>query len=456
MQSISRRHVLRGIGGAAIPLPFLDAMTHVRSVRADTPLSRVGRNGRPKRFVILFTGSGQGPDWFNNSVGPDGNLVLSDCMSPLERHKNDLILIDGLNMRTAMADKSSVDAGHAKPSMHMLTCMPVTPNQRTGGISIDQEIAKKIGVETKFPSLQLGVQGGGFSNASAEISLPNINDPENVFRKLFADFKTDPGVFQRARAKRKSILDGVRQDLEDFVPKVGADDRRKIQAHLDGVREVEKLVGEVASVVTSDACSAPVAPAGKPGNTNAEYVSVGNVQMELLAMALACDLTRVVTLTFRGPANGVGFPSIGITNLHDTSHTDKPGRNRASKWHAEYFADFFDRLKKIKDGPGSLFDNTLIYWCSEHGAGGHNYDRMTNLVVGSAGGYFKTGQRLVLPDQLIANNESRAQPSGVGHGNLFVSFLNAMGVPATTFGQPEHCTGPLVHRTGNPVKHSAV
>jgi hypothetical protein len=55
---------------------------------------------------------------------------------------------------------------------------------------------------------------------------------------------------------------------------------------------------------------------------------------------------------------------------------------------------------------------------------------MPFLLAGRAGGKLRTGRFLRFA-------------STVPHNNLLVSIMNAMDVPATTFGNPAYCTGPL-------------
>lgn len=457
MKTLNRRVVLRGMGGAALALPFLDIMMPARPARAQggaAGITKLGKNGRPKKFLMVYTPSGQGYGWWDNKTAADGSLTtLGDVMSPMERHKKDIIILSGIGMLTAEKDPGAGDPGHEIPAMHATTAAFMVGGLG-GGISIDQEIAKNIAGDTRFPSLQLGVHANNgkaqtpFSLSGPRKNLPAENDPQKVFKNLFTDFQTDPAVFARMNAQRKSILDRVGASYGKFIKRLGADDAYRVQSHLDGIRELEKRLMNMPTV-SADVCSKPAMPvsSGAGRNTDA-YITVGQMQADLVAMAFACDLTRVASIAWRMGDGGVVLPGAWPGDLHDNiSHGPTPGRNIASKWHLGYFAGILDKFKAAKDGAGgSVFDNMLFYYTSEHGAGNHSFYPSPTLVAGSAGGYFKTGQQRHCggdPRRDCGKGCSVGGTPGLGHGDLFVSFLNAMGVPATTFGHPEFCKGPV-------------
>lgn len=93
-----------------------------------------------------------------------------------------------------------------------------------------------------------------------------------------------------------------------------------------------------------------------------------------------------------------------------------------------------------------MLDNSIIYWCSDHGCGNHNYDMMPIVVAGSGGGYLKTGRHIGFPngtDGLGFVQVGNTQATGPSQSELYVSFLNAMGIEANSFGKADLCRGPL-------------
>ena len=126
-----------------------------------------------------------------------------------------------------------------------------------------------------------------------------------------------------------------------------------------------------------------------------------------------------------GPLLGAEFLAATGGDMDAVAQLTERGR-----WHAGLIARLCDRLAMTPEGDGTALDNTLIVWCSEVSLGNsHSHTDMPFLVLGG-GWHFRTGRYLQLTQ--------------ASHSNLLVSLLNAMGLPAQTFGLPEHCTGPLV------------
>jgi hypothetical protein len=160
---------------------------------------------------------------------------------------------------------------------------------------------------------------------------------------------------------------------------------------------------------------------------------------DLLVSSLTCDLTRVGTLMLAPSRSDIFMNWLGITSSHhDLSHD--PDTNTASaaklvqinQWYATQVAALITALKAVKEGSGTLFDNTVILWCNELGVGNnHSHQQLPMLLAGSAGGYLKTGQAVNMP-------------AGTPHNRLLLTLCNAMGVTATSFGNPKFCTdGPI-------------
>ena len=131
--------------------------------------------------------------------------------------------------------------------------------------------------------------------------------------------------------------------------------------------------------------------------------------------------------------NWIGIPD----SHHDLSHqgddnTDAQNKLvKSNQWYAGQVAELITALKAVPEGSGTLFDNTVILWCNELGIGNaHSHTKIPFMLAGSAGGYFKTGQALSLPN-------------GTPHNGLFISLCQAMGLPDMTFDNPAYCNGPL-------------
>jgi hypothetical protein len=439
---LSRRTILRGAGGAAIALPWLEAMALRPARAANGPMPT-------KRFIVMFSANGTIPSAWTPTAGTsETDFTLSPILAPLQAHQADLVVIGGLNQQGGGGD------GHQTGMGGMLTGQPLNAGPFAGvgappagwpmGASVDQRIAEGLAVPTKLRSLELGVQVGAADNwgrmiyRAANQPLPPDDDPASVYARVFSDLHTDPAVLARLRQRRKSILDGVGTQFTRLSGRVGAADRQRLDAHLTAVREIEtRLTTDL--VVNNAACHDPtVLPVSATAND--AFPMAGALQMDLLAMALACDITRVASLQWSRSVSQTRFSWLNITSgHHDLSHrpdTEPDAVSNLTKinnWYAQQFAGLIGRLKATSDGAGgTLFDNTLLLWCNELAKGNtHSRVGAPYVLAGSGGGALRTGRYLSYDGQNLP------------HNNLLLSIVNAMGVPDTTFGKPDWCSGPL-------------
>jgi hypothetical protein len=441
---LSRRAMLRGAGGVAVALPMLEIMTPMKRALAQT--------APPKRFIVWFTPNGTiKPAWTPTGT-PGTNFTLSRILAPLETNKAHITVLDGID--NVVATKGLGD-DHMKGMGAMLTGIELLPGTTqggccepaglAGGISVDQEIANNIGTTTKFKSLELGVQTGGGGNVWAYTSysaanqpLPPDQNPANVFNRVFSSIGTNTAELQRIAAERRSVLDAVKRGYSSLNPKLGSFDRQKLDEHFTHIRDMETRI--TANPTAGMACVKPAAPT-IDYRANANFPMVGKLQMDMMVMAMACDLTRVGTIQWERSVGDVRFTWVdpAITRgHHDFSH-DGDGTvdtvemlTKINVWFTEQFNYLINSLKAVPDPMGgTLLDNTLILWVNELSRGNaHSHPDMPFLLAGHAGGGLPGGQFLKFS-------------GSVSHNNLLVSCLNLMGVNATTFGNPAYCTGRL-------------
>jgi hypothetical protein len=166
--------------------------------------------------------------------------------------------------------------------------------------------------------------------------------------------------------------------------------------------------------------------------------------------ALACDLTRMITISATEiPGSHIGYtPGMeGTLDLHDLIHkTAENGELRTSdsarapvvayhQMHNRQFASFLDMLAATPESDGtSLLHNTIVLWAGHLGSGSHDLHQLPWIIAGQGGGFVRTGRFV---DYLADGGEQ--QP----HNNLFLSLAHYMGVECDTFGNPEVCTGEL-------------
>ncbi len=432
---LSRRTLLASAAGAAIGLPWLEAFAPRHASAADTA---------PKRFVVMFAPNGLLPAW--TPSGSESDFALSPILAPLAEHQAELVVIRGLYQQGGGGD------GHQNGIGGMLTGttlnsgpfggMQAPPAGWASGPSVDQRIADVIGVETKLRSLELGVQVGAADNwgrmcyRAGDQPLPPDDDPSAVYARVFAELHTDPAVLAADRARKKSILDAVGSEYSRLSAVLGSADRQRVDAHLQAVRDIEERLSRAAASGGA-ACSDPVVPALAKDDNDA-FPQVGALQLDLLAMALACDITRVASLQWSRSVSDTRFTWLGIQESHhDLSHlgdddaaaVDKLTRIEA--WYATQLATLIAKLKAIPEGDGSVLDNTVILFCNELAKGNtHSREDAGYVLAGRAGGALKTGRFLRFD-------------GNTSHNGLLVSLLHALDIPDQRFGNPDWSNGPL-------------
>lgn len=439
---LGRRLFLRG-AGASLALPYLasvgcDRLTAERAPAAAA--TRAAASETPKRFVVFYTPNGFGMDEWR-PAGDDASLDVtgSYVLSPLARHADDLVCIDGLDLVAAE------NQNHPKSSLSLLTGSAVEGERTMTGISVDQAIADAIGGGTAVRSLELGVQTRGYHTICASgynRPLPMEDDPYAVFDRLFGDFTDEPGAADARRMRRRAVLDGVAEEIGVLMGRVGREDRQRLEAHFESIRDLETRLDAAGGGGAS--CGVPDLGGRLDPSANDNFPAVGRLQMDLLAMAFACDLTRVATLQWSVAGSRTVFRWLGVdTDHHEAAHSQAPGFHDAQRWYAEQLAYLIDRLKELPEGDGTVFDHTCIVWVNEvGGAASHDTGNVPFTLAGSAGGAFRTGRYLRLASDHSWGCRA-SNPSCIPHNDLWVSLLRAYGVETDTFGAPENCNGPL-------------
>src|SRR5262245_3855022 len=312
-RSISRRTVLRGMG-AAIALPFLEAM-----VPALTPTAQTAANPL-KRFGAVFVPLGERPGyWTPSKVGSD--FEFTPILKSLEPFRNSITLISELC--DPLDGHAVTVAAWLSGSVPFRT---IAENVRAG-TTIDQVIAAKIGQETPLPSLELATEDftgwiGGCDTAyscaymntiswkTPTTPLPMEINPRVVFERLFGRPGTRAQRLERMQENR-SILDSVRDDVADLERKLGTRDRARLNDYLDNVREIEQRI-QKAEKQTTTSVNLPDAPIGIPESCD-EHATL---MYDLMAVAYEANVTRVITYMKSRDASQRVYPNIGVMEPH--------------------------------------------------------------------------------------------------------------------------------------------
>ncbi|MFO0724204.1 MAG: DUF1552 domain-containing protein [Myxococcota bacterium] len=443
---ISRRSFLRGAGGVLVSLPLLESL-------APRP-ARAASNGPIKRFVVFFNPNGVIPQAFYPTPGSsETDFTINTCHVDLAPLRSKIIWTTGIDMKSG---KAGPGERHQTGMGTLLTGRPLLPGNFVGGdgslagwgsgISVDQVIAQNIGRDSPIPSLQLGVRASGaevrhrLSYLGPGQPLPPENDPRAVFDRLFSDNNTAPEEVRNLRRRRKSVLDAVIDQFGSVRRNIGKVDAKKLDAHLDLIRDVERRID---SMPVPGSCAAPARPVVDGGQLDSETTmpQLMDLQIDLLAVAFRCDLTRVASIQNSNAENHIRFPWLGsMGDGHSLSHAGPSSTNEANElilrdtWYAQKFFRLISALDGVTEGDKTILDNSVVLWGNELSIGNqHSQINMPFIIAGSGGGYFRTGRYVSY--------------TNVSHVNMLVSFLNAMDIPATTFGDPQFCDGPLTNMT---------
>jgi hypothetical protein len=433
-RTLDRRTLLRGAGKVAIALPFLDAMTPRRAQAQAAAL--------PKRLFTFVNENGVvGSAWF--PTGSEKDFQLNTIHKPLEAWKSNLILFDGMDQ---MARGGTA---HMRGKCACLTGQPNNGGRATG-ISIDQAVANHIGTGTRIKSVEASVaikgnfRDGVFHSGPGQF-IPPEDDPAKVFARLFSAGVPAPAGgagpstanedFARLRARRKSILDLALTEYQRVSGTLGGGDRQRLERHMTVIRQVEQGLeaGASGGAAVNQACRMPAAPAVDT------FVTTTKSHLDLLIMALACDITRVASIQWR--SSDTSFTWAGVNGGHHNISHQQGGAGADAQlikimdWFSQQAAYVLGQLKSFDEPGGTLLDRTLFFWVNELATGSHKLVRAPYVL---ASGQFPLGE-----GKLLQTGRFLKYPSGTPHTGLLTCVGRAMGLDINSFGHSEWQKGPL-------------
>jgi Protein of unknown function (DUF1552) len=407
-KSLSRRTVLKGFS-AAVALPFLDAMAPAASA---APIA-------PKRLGFVYFPNGAIMDqWIPKTAG--AGFEFTPTLAPLEPYGNQLVVIGNL------ARAGTTIGDHAVAAAGWLTGVYAKKTEAEdvlAGPTIDQLIAKQIGNETAFPSLELATEdftgyiGGctpGFSCTymntlcwtSPTTPLPMEINPRVAFERMFG--RAGSAEQRRAhQAEDLSILDSVTGDVARLKLRLGQRDKSRLDDYLGNIREIEQRIAR-AEKRGGDSTGAAV-NMDAPGGIPESFEEHAGLMFDLQLAAYQTDITRVVTFMLSREASQRTYPQIDVDEPHHTlSHHGndpvKKARNaKINLYHMQLFARFVEKMKRTPDGDGTLLDHSMILYGA--GMGDGNAHATDPLPLVAVGGLVGTGHRHLLqkPKTPVAN-----------------------------------------------------
>ncbi|HNP34821.1 MAG TPA: DUF1552 domain-containing protein [Woeseiaceae bacterium] len=428
---ISRRMLLRGVG-ATLALPFLDAMHPALSAERDTAAAPIRRLG-----IVYYPHGVVYEKW--TPTGTGGPLVITAGLKPLERHKENLVVVAGL---TSSPDRTQADF-HDRAMASWLTGQELTRGTVHVGVSVDQVAAAKLGQETQLSSLELEIEDGshhqGPSFRDATTVLPSERNPRVVFERLFGEGgKIDPVAIAARDARDKSALDAVRERISALKRQLGPADVRTLDQYLESIRDVERRI-EVATSKPLPDLPDMTRPSGIP----VDWVEHVKIMFDLQVLAYQADLTRVATFAIAKEGSVMTFPHLGIsTQHHEASHHNyDPAKlddlYRINVDQSELFAYYLDRLDAVKEANGSLLDNSVILFGSTlSNPTVHSQRDLPTMLAGGGGGRLKGGRFIRVkgdrPPWPFAAELPTYSPTPMT--NLHLALLDIVGVPTEKLG----------------------
>jgi hypothetical protein len=446
---LSRRTVLRGAGGIAVALPWLEIMSRGRSARAAAAPAA--------RFLAVYQPGGTVlSKW--TPTGTETNPTLSPILGPFEPVKDKLVIFSGIDMKSAVGEQrqAGIIAWLTGSVQGPRGALGTTYGYSQDGPSIDQVLAPRVSAGKRKQSLYMAVRWGtgksfglvspinvaSFEAAAPYNPIPPRLDPVAIWQDLFGALPAS------ANAWDKSMLDFVDRRYVKLAARLGAADRQRLEEHLTRLRELERRVA------STTRCSAPVLvdttgynPASglnsaadgsiKDLVTDAAIPKVGKLMMDMMVMALACDITGAGTLQWSDTEAKHTFPWLGLSEHHAFYQNDggyRPAEcEKIATWYSTQHAYLIQEMAKVDMGGHSLLDESVVFFGSER-QDPANYSKanMPFLLAGGGGG-LRTGRWLKYASR--------------SHNELLVALLHLFGDTRTSFGTAQYSTGTLTNLT---------
>src|SRR2546425_3431488 len=435
---IPRRTVLRG-AGAAVALPFLEAM-----VPAATALAQTAATPKP-HFVGCFVPHGMAPGyWIPEKEGSDFDFKF--CFKPLEPYREQVTILSGLHSRSAEPPPGATGADHWVAAAFLCANKPrkTTGADVYAGTTIDQIIAQKIGRDNLMPSMQLAVEdpgsnssncGEGYSCtytntiswASPTSPLPMELNPQVVFERMFGDGST-PEQRAARRKRDRSILDSLTPSLSRMRGDVSVADRARLDDYTENVREIERRL-QLAMKASTVAPTDFGVPVGVP-QTFDEHIKL---QFKLMALAFRADITRVGTLLFARDLTGRTYPEseAPTSGFHGASHHGEDPRqiaqlSKINQYHVKMLAYLVDKMANTSDGNGTVLDHSLVLYGSNMGnSNQHVHYDVPHALIGGLNGKVKGNRHIAYPTKTVPT------------GNLLLTVLDKFGISQDSIGDSE-------------------
>ena len=427
---MSRRTVLRGIfqgATVAVSLPYLDHFLNINgtALAAGAPL--------PVRFGTWFWGLGVTPGRFHpTKAGPDWEILPET--EPMAAYKDKVTIFGGFDC--LMDGRPNFPHGTGGPSIRTGVAPSVGGTLRAP--SFDSIIADHIGGNTRFRALDVSAIGDRRNTQSGQGAgqmNPVETNAARFYQRIFGEGFTDPNAStftpDPTTMARKSVLSVVKDQRLALEKRLGAADRARLDQYFTGVRQVEsQLALQLQKPEPLVACKVPAAPDGEKevANVLEDVTENHEVMVRLLAMALACDQTKVFNVSFNNGASSLTRRG-SATSHHQLTHDEAIDATlgyqpESTKFVADVMRAwglFLEIMDGMPEGDGTLLDHMLVVAHSETElAKNHNVTNMPIMFAGLAGGRVRSGLSVI----------GKADPAS----RIGLTAMQGMEVPIDSFG----------------------
>jgi hypothetical protein len=429
MPSLSRRKFVGSLGAGLLLAPFIDvAMSHQARAAASST----------KRLLIFGTMGTVPSMWTPTGISGESITAWSDMTAPLQAIADNLVLIEGLPSGNPNDGHGASDALTGQGFAYY--------GQGVIKTSVDQFVAQKLvesGVNRPIATLLLGAncnQNGGLSQfygGATGTNLPTIGSPLSAFNTVFGTAVPTGTSSQQLLARRKSILDIVKAEAATLKGSLGANERAKLDAHLDSIRQLENKLAQSGAM---SGCSAPMKPDADSGYqymNDLDALAANSIHQQILVKAFACDITRVACLEYgndsklmvNAPGTGLPYDDQHGGYIHSGASSNYANLVKFESYLATQFVNIVNMLKATPeplDLTKTLFDTTLVVWSRDMGdAQNHDQKSMRFVLASGNGGYLKTAAG------------GRYLQSSERHERVLLNLCEAMGITSYTgFGDP--------------------
>ena len=444
---LSRRTFLKG-AGAVVALPFLDAM--VPAV--------MGQSGQApiQRFAWVYTPNGiLMKQFMPDTVGT--GIDFKPALKSMEPHREYINVVSGLY-------NVGVQNHPPSPPMWLSGNVPGAGGDQLDtrlrlATTVDQAIARKIGKDSIFESLQVATEDASQLIGTCAIDdncaymntiswrtptqpLTMESEPRTIFERLFGGADATPEARARRLRDNTSILDTITADIRELGGELGSSDRARVDQYMDNVRTVERQLVRGEEQRQSRNLEAPEVPVDVLG-----FEQQIDMMFELQALAFQGDLTRVTSYMLARELSGQTYPEFGVPDPHHpvSHHGYVPERMemkaRIDAYHMSLFEKFVNKLKSTPEGDGNLLDSIVImYGAGMSNSMVHDHMNMPVLLVGGGAGKLR-GDRHIQMGRMAAEENIPGIPffdEMVPISNLHVAMQSLAGVEVDSFGAAEN------------------